>query len=374
MHPLTDDSTHKESPMASNATPSTAPNHEAFALEAGDLRKTFAGGRGKPPVKALDGLSFRAKAGSIFGLLGPNGAGKSTTVKILSTLSRADSGRAFVAGIDVAKNPDKVRRAIGFVAQKQVSDPMDTGRENLVLAGRLQGMRGGDAKARADELLARFSLKDAANRQVKTYSGGMARKLDVAIGLMHRPSVLFLDEPTTGLDPEARAEMWQEIERMSGDEGMTVLLTTHYLEEADRLASRLAIVDHGRVVTQGTPDELKNELRGDAVIIELAQEADPSDAVRTFTLVPGLRDIGLDTTGGSHVVRARADIGATALPLALAALEDARVGVRSATVARPSLDDVYLSHTGRTFARAQEGTATTGVDSDAEASTKEFAS
>jgi ABC-2 type transport system ATP-binding protein len=210
-------------------------------------------------------------------------------------------------------------------------------------------MTGSDAKARARELLARFSLDEAADRLVKTYSGGMARKLDVAIGLMHRPAVLFLDEPTTGLDPEARAEMWDEIERMSAAERMTVLLTTHYLEEADRLASRLAIVDHGRVVAQGTPEQLKNELRGDAVVIELQPEADVRMALEAISRLDVLHEIAVD----DRILRARADAGAAALPLALAALENAGVRVGSATVSRPSLDDVYLSHTGRTFARAQ---------------------
>jgi ABC-2 type transport system ATP-binding protein len=239
------------------AQPYSRPFDTSPALDAVDLRKSYPGGRGKPRaasrIRALDGLSFTAETGTIFGLLGPNGAGKSTTVKILATLTTADSGSASVAGIDVARHPEQVRRAIGFVAQKQVSDPLDTGRENLVLAGRLQGMSARAAKARASELLERFSLDAAADRQVKTYSGGMARKLDVAIGLMHRPQVLFLDEPTTGLDPEARADMWSELEVMARVERMTVLLTTHYLDEADRLANRLAIIDHGRVVAEGTP-------------------------------------------------------------------------------------------------------------------------
>jgi ABC-2 type transport system ATP-binding protein len=319
-----------------------------LALEASDLKKTYPAGRGKPPIRALDGLSFAARAGTVFGLLGPNGAGKSTTVKILATLSRADSGTARVAGIDVAAEPGRVRRAIGFVAQKAVTDPMDTGMENLVLAGRLQGMRGRDAKARATELLARFALTDAANRLVKTYSGGMARKLDVALGLMHRPQVLFLDEPTTGLDPQARAEMWAEIGRMARAEQMTVLLTTHYLEEADRLADHLAIVDHGKVVAQGSPEELKNALRGDTLVIELADAPDGA-AQRVLARLAALRE--LDVAG--NTLRARADQGATVLPQALAALEEAGLTVLSATVARPSLDDVYLRHTGRTFANAQ---------------------
>jgi ABC-2 type transport system ATP-binding protein len=231
------------------------------AIAAVDLVKTYPGGRGAPPVRALDGLSVEIAAGSVFALLGPNGAGKSTTVRILSTLSRADEGTATVAGIDVARHPDRVRNAIGLVSQKSSSDPMATGRENLELAGRIQGMSRGSSRARANELLERFDLTDAANRLAKTYSGGMARKLDVAIGLMHRPAVLFLDEPTTGLDPEARAAMWTEIDRLATGEQVTVLLTTHYLDEADRLAERLAIVDHGRIVVEGTPDELKDDMR-----------------------------------------------------------------------------------------------------------------
>ena len=327
-----------------------AASSDGRALAAVDLVKTYPRGRGTTPLRALDGLTFEAEAGTVFGLLGPNGAGKSTTVKILSTLSRADSGDAFVAGIDVRRHPERARSAIGFVAQKQVSDPMDTGLENLVLAGRLHGMRTAAAKRRAGELLDRFALTAAATRQVKTYSGGMARKLDVAIGLMHRPEVLFLDEPTaTGLDPEARTEMWAEIERMSREERMTVLLTTHYLEEADRLATRLAIVDDGRVVAEGTPERLKSELRGDAVVIEVHEVRDIPEVLAAVGRIGALRDVVAD----GRTVRARADQGGAALPVALGALDAAGLAVASATVSRPSLDDVYLAHTGRSFASAQ---------------------
>ena len=317
-----------------------------LAIEASNLTKSYPGGRNKPRVQALDDLSFVAEAGTIFGLLGPNGAGKSTTVKILSTLTRADTGLALVAGIDVAKHPDRVRKAVGFVAQKQVSDPMDTGRENLVLAGQLQGMTTRAAKARAADLLARFNLADSADRQVKTYSGGMARKLDVAIGIMHHPQVLFLDEPTTGLDPEARAEMWAELESMSRAEAMTVLLTTHYLEEADRLASRLAIVDHGRVVVEGTPEQLKDGLQGDAVIVELHGDTSVEAALIALQKVDGLSEVIVE----GRSLRGRAAAGAIALPLVLGALDEASLKVASATVARPSLDDVYLRHTGHSYA------------------------
>ena len=318
---------------------------DSLAIEARDLVKTYPGGRGKPRIRALDGVSFGAESGTIFGLLGPNGAGKSTSVRILSTLSRPDSGGARIDGVDVLKHPDRVRKTIGFVAQKAVTDPMDTGRENLVLAGQLQGMPRRAARARASELLDRFSLTDSGDRLVKTYSGGMARKLDVAIGLMHHPQVLFLDEPTTGLDPEARAEMWAELESMAKAEQMTVLLTTHYLDEADRLASQLAIVDHGRVVVTGSPDELKNGLRGDAVFVELAAETDLDAALRAISRVPALGDVIVD----GRFLRGRAAVGAAALPQVLGALDDDRLSVASATVARPSLDDVYLKYTGHTF-------------------------
>ncbi len=239
------------------------------AIEARQLVKTYAVRGKKQGIRALDGLDISVPRGMIYGLLGPNGAGKSTTVKILTSLARPDSGTARVDGVDVLARPGQVRHVIGVVAQRSGADPTATGRENLILQGRLYGLRGGAVRARAEELLAHFGLTEAAGRLVKTYSGGMQRRLDVALGLMHRPSVLFLDEPTTGLDPESRAALWAEIARLADGEGMTVLLTTHYLEEADRLADRLAIVDRGRVVTSGTPDGLKGELRGDAVHVEL---------------------------------------------------------------------------------------------------------
>jgi ABC-2 type transport system ATP-binding protein len=316
----------------------------AAHLRAVDLVKTYRTGRGKPPVRALDGLSVDIEPGTVFALLGPNGAGKSTTVRILTTLSRPDSGTATVAGIDVRRHPDAVRRAIGLVSQKPSGDPMATGRENLVLAARIQGMPADRARARAGELLERFGLSDAADRLVKTWSGGMSRKLDVALGVVHRPRVLFLDEPTTGLDPEARAGMWAEISALAADEQVTVLLTTHYLDEADRTADRLAIVDAGRVVVEGTPDALKRELHGDTVQVELAAESAHAGAA-ALRAVRGLSDVVTDGT----TVRARADAGGSAVPAVLAALAGAGVAPESVTVGRPSLDDVYLRHVGRTF-------------------------
>jgi len=306
------------------------------AIEAHGLEKNYG------DVKALDGLDLEVEAGTVFGLLGPNGAGKSTTVRILTTLSRPDSGRASVAGIDVLADPVRVRHAIGVVGQKMGADREATGRENLVLQGELYSIP--DLKARVDEALERFDLPG--DRLVKTYSGGMQRRLDVALGLLHRPQVLFLDEPTTGLDPEARAQMWEEISRLAREERMTILLTTHYLEEADRLASRLAIVDRGRIVARGTPDELKSELEGDTIHVELVEP----DGVAQDALarVDGLGEVALD----GRVLRARTRDGGAAVPAVLAALEARGVRAASVTVARPSLDDVYLRYAGRVFEEA----------------------
>ncbi len=314
------------------------------AIEAHDLVKVY-----PKDTRALDGLSVGVDAGTIFGLLGPNGAGKTTTVKILTTLSRPDQGSARVAGFDVVREPDRVRRSIGVVAQKSGTDREATGRENLILQGQLYGLRGRDLKRRAADLLERFGIGDAADRIARTYSGGMQRRLDIAIGLMNRPKVLFLDEPTTGLDPEVRAEMWEEISRLAAEETITVLLTTHYLEEADRLAHRLAIVDRGKVVAEGTPEHLKSELRGDALQIELREPQANGRVTDALARLGDVRDVVLD--GGS--LRARADDGARAVPVVLQSLEANGIRVASVTVARPSLDDVYLRYAGRTFSQAE---------------------
>jgi len=255
-----------------------------------------------------------------------------------------------VAGLDVRARPARVRSVIGVVAQRSGADPTATGRENLLLSGRIQGLRGQNLARRADELLGRFSLADAAGRQVRTYSGGMQRRLDVAMGLINRPQVLFLDEPTACLDPESRSPMWDEIARLSMGEGLTILLTTQNLEEADRLASQLAIVDRGRVVTEGSPDELKAQLRGDTVLVELAAPGDSGRLKAVLGEVPDVRDISI---AGSQL-SARADDRATAVPALLAALEHAGIGVHGVTAARPTLDDVYLRFAGRRFAEAEE--------------------
>ena len=223
------------------------------AIVAEDLRKRY------KTVQALDGVSFAVREGEVFGLLGPNGAGKSTTVRTLATLTQPDSGRALVAGEDVVRHPNRVRSLIGYVAQDSGVDWEATGRENLLLQGRIHGMAGAPLRKRVDELFELVGLRDAADRVARGYSGGMKRRLDIALGLVHRPRVLFLDEPTTGLDPEARAAMWIEVERLAEQESLTILLTTHYLEEADRLAERVAIVSQGTVVVEGTAGRAESE-------------------------------------------------------------------------------------------------------------------
>jgi ABC-2 type transport system ATP-binding protein len=243
---------------------STREGTTSRAIEARGLIKTYPAPR-KTRVQALSGLTLGVTQGSIFALVGPNGAGKTTTVKILTTLAVPDAGTATVEGVDVIAAPARARRVIGVVGQRSGADPTATGRENLILQGHLYGLPTKAAKDRADELLDRFRLTEAASRFVRTYSGGMQRRLDVALGLVHKPRVLFLDEPTTGLDPESRAAMWDEITTLATADRVTVLLTTHYLDEADRLADALAIVDQGRVVAQGDPGQLKRDLGADSL-------------------------------------------------------------------------------------------------------------
>jgi ABC-2 type transport system ATP-binding protein len=312
-------------------------------VEADGLRKTY-----KPDVRALDGLTFAVSAGNVFALLGPNGAGKTTTVRILTTLSRPDQGRARVAGFDVLQEPGLVRSAIGSVNQHTGAVDQLTGRENLAMQGALHGMRGRDVRRRVSALLDQFGLTQAANRQSRTYSGGMRRRLDIATVLVHRPAVLFLDEPTTGLDPEGRADLWSVLTGLAKEAGTTILVTTHYLEEADQYADKIAIVDQGRIVAEGTADELKAGLHGDSVLIELSDAASAQLAARALASVTQVRQAGAD----GRVVRARVSDGPTTLPAVLAGVDAAGVPVRSVSVARPSLDDVYLHHAGRSFSHA----------------------
>jgi ABC-2 type transport system ATP-binding protein len=316
---------------------------DAIVVE--ELRKRY----GK--VQALDGVTFSVQEGEVFGLLGPNGAGKTTTVKVLATLTKPDSGRAEVVFHDAVKEPDAVRRTIGYVPQSSGVDREATGRENLMLQGRVQGMSGRKLRERVDELLELVGIAAASDRVVRGYSGGMKRRLDVALGLVHRPRVVFLDEPTTGLDPEARAAMWGELGQLAEREALTILLTTHYLEEADHLADRLAILSRGVVVAGGTPSELKRSLEGDSVTVELSDGQVP-DARDVIAALEGVREVRVE----GRLLRTRVESGARAIPQILSALERSGIGVEAVDTHRPSLDDVYLHYTGREF-RAEDEAA-----------------
>lgn len=317
-------------------------------IDVADLVKTYPG-----QVQAVRGLSFSVEPGTIFGILGPNGAGKSTTVRILATLTAPTAGRAEVAGFDVATRPQEVRRRIGYVAQGSAVDLHATARENLHLQGRLYGLRGTELSRRVDELLDLFQLSAVAHRLARTFSGGMKRRLDLAMGLVHRPRVLFLDEPTTGLDPESRAALWHEVDRLARETELTILLTTHYLDEADRLAGRIAIVDEGRIVAEGTPEELKRTLRGDRVSVELVASSELQTGVEALCAVEGVGDVAIE----GRTLHTQVPQGGRAVPVILQALDRAGVAVAQVAVSRPSLDDVYLSLTGKSFEQKESAEA-----------------
>jgi ABC-2 type transport system ATP-binding protein len=310
------------------------------ALQVASLHKRYPGG-----VIALDGLDLTVPSGTVFGLLGPNGAGKTTAVKILATLSRPDEGTAVVAGIDVLTDPGTVRRLVGYVSQRSGADAQATGTENLILQARVHDIDRHEAHRISALLLNRFGLTEHADRVVKTWSGGMRRRLDIALAMVHSPEVLFLDEPTTGLDPEVRADLWTEIRRLRDEDGVTVLLTTHYLEEADQLADGIAILDHGKVVAEGTPSQLKDSMKGDGLHIDLTGDDMARRAIGILEGEPGLG--GFVAQG--RTINARTDRGAEAVPRVIRALDTAGIEVAAITVSRPSLDDVFLAHAGRRY-------------------------
>jgi ABC-2 type transport system ATP-binding protein len=309
-------------------------------IETSDLRRTFR--TRKAQIEAVAGVDLRVGAGEIFGFLGPNGAGKTTTLRMLATLITPTSGTATVAGVDLRREPQLVRERIGYVPQGGSTDPAETGRGELVLQGRLYGMDGAAARARATQVLAALDLEAAADRPTATYSGGMRRRLDVGLGIVHRPQVLFLDEPTTGLDPQARARMWDEIRGLR-ERGTTVFLTTHYLEEADALADRLAIIDHGRIVAEGTADALKRQVAGD--VITLGVDGDREAVLATVRDQAFVREASTE----DELIRLYVDQGETAVPQILRILDGAGLAARTITLARPSLDDVFLRQTGRSL-------------------------
>ena len=299
-------------------------------------------------VHALDDVDLEVQSGSVFGLLGPNGAGKTTAVRIMATLLKPDAGEVRVAGLDAVRQARALRERIGLAGQYAAIDENLTGLENLVMVGRLYGMRRREATARGRELLARFDLVEAARRPAKTYSGGMRRRLDLAAALVARPPVVFLDEPTTGLDPRSRLEMWATIEDLVA-EGATVLLTTQYLDEADRLADEIAVIDRGRVIATGTPDELKDRVGGERLEVRVAEPAQAPVAARALAPMSDERPL---TEGPNVTVGARRRNGL--IVEAVRRLDDAGVDVDDVTLRRPTLDDVFLALTGH-VAEAADG-------------------
>jgi len=305
-----------------------------------NLKKSFPSRKGV--VKAVDGVDLLVMPGEVFGFLGPNGAGKTTTLRMLTTLIPPDSGRAVVAGFDVLAEPDQVRRNIGYVGQNGGSDLPATGRENLLLQGRLYGMTAADSRARADELIELLDLTEFADRVAYTYSGGQRRRLDVAVGLMNRPRVLFLDEPTTGLDPQNRANLWAQINKLQA-EGATIFITTHYLDEADVLCDRLAIMDEGKIVDEGTPEALKKEVAYDCITISVERHEENAAALldllehKDFVLEVGVED--------GHIRLCVGDL-ASGLPQLMRVLDGQGVAMETVKVVEATLDDVFLQKTG----------------------------
>ncbi|HEX4188760.1 MAG TPA: ATP-binding cassette domain-containing protein [Solirubrobacteraceae bacterium] len=322
-----------ETSTASRRTPAPAAA-AGSAISASGLVKSYG------PVQALAGVDLEVAHGTVFGLLGPNGAGKTTIVRILTTLLKPDAGSARVDGLDVVREAARLRQRIGLAGQYAAVDENLTGLENLTMVGRLYGQRRAAAKRRGEELLERFELSDAANRPTKTYSGGMRRRLDLAAALVAQPPVLFLDEPTTGLDPRSRLQLWETIERLVA-EGTTVMLTTQYLDEADRLAHEVAVIDHGRVIAEGTPDALKDRVGGERLEIRLEQ---PEQAEPAVTALVSMADDPPAVDGGLVTVGVHRRGGA--IVEAVRRLDRAGIGVEDVELRRPTLDDVFLALTG----------------------------
>jgi ABC-2 type transport system ATP-binding protein len=309
-------------------------------IETRDLRRSFTSKTGT--VEAVKGVDLNVDTGEVFGFLGPNGAGKTTTLRMLSTLLPPSGGEARVAGCDLLREPKKVRERIGYVGQLGGADPNMTGRKELEFQARIYGANSKLARTRAAEIIDMLELEACADRPTSTYSGGQRRRLDIGLGLIHRPRLVFLDEPTTGLDPQARARLWNEIRRLKQG-GVTVFLTTHYLEEADALCDRLSIIDHGLIVAEGTPEQLKREIAGD--VITLGLDGDRDRALELLRAQPYVRQATTEAEG----VRLYVDRGDAAMPSVLRLLDGAGLQLQTIAMSRPSLDDVFLQQTGHTL-------------------------
>lgn len=319
--------------------------NEAPIIEVRDLVKVY--GRGDGQTRAVDGISFDVAPGELFGFLGPNGAGKTTTIRVLATLLSPTSGSVRVAGIDVTRQPHEVRRRLGLALQAAALDAFSTGRETLELAGRLHRLPATQVRRRADELLELMGLSHVANKLTGKYSGGMKRRLDLASALMHQPDLLILDEPTEGLDPQSRTALWEELERIN-KAGTTMLLTTHYMEEADRLCRRLSIIDNGKIVVDGSPDELKRSVGADTVVLELEQPDGDGVVERVRGRLEGLVEPEAVTGHPRGVSLSVANAGA-AIPALLRRLEGDSVQIAGLRMSQPGLDDVFMKYTGRSI-------------------------
>ncbi|NLN48868.1 MAG: ATP-binding cassette domain-containing protein [Clostridiales bacterium] len=317
-------------------------------IDAINLKKSF--NYKNEIIQAVNGVSLTISKGEVFGLLGPNGAGKTTTMRMLSTLIPIDEGDAYVAGYNVRKQPNVVRKYIGYVGQLGGADPTATGWENLMLAGRLYGMNHDITKKEAKKLVDIFELGAIIDRMPKTYSGGQKRRLELALGLIHKPDVLFLDEPTTGLDPDSRFNIWRYVEKLR-DDGMAVFLTTHYLEEADELANNLAIMDHGKIVAKGTPQELKRQISGDVIIVK--PKCKKTDLEKLLSLLNAQEPIDKTLIKESLIkdesIYIYVDNGSFALPIILDMFKEQEIVIDNISLSQPSLDDVFLKQTGRTL-------------------------
>jgi len=312
-----------------------------LVIETRGLRRTFKSG--KRVVEAVAGVDLAVRPGEIFGFLGPNGAGKTTTLRMLATLLTPTEGTARVAGVDLRTHPDQVRERIGYVGQAGGADREITGRRELVFQGRLYGMSAVQALGRAAELIEKLELESCADRKVGTYSGGQKRRLDIGLGLVHEPQLLFLDEPTTGLDPQSRARVWDEVQRLH-ERGITVFLTTHYLDEADALCDRVAIIDYGKIVAEGTPQELKRAVAGDVVTLGVA-----GDKQQAALELLKAQEFVREASSEDGLVRLYVDRGEVAMPAILRLLDASGMQLRTMELHRPSLDDVFLRKTGRSL-------------------------